>query len=232
MANDFFNNLSKNLSKTAKDAKKKVNIMYEVQKLQNRITGEEKSIEKVKSELGNLIFSKFEAGEVLGGDLTALCDQICSHLKAIDELKAEAADKKGQKICPGCKKSIDKMVAFCPYCGTACPVPEPEEEDYKEEELSAGVGEEIEEAAEEAFEAAEDAFAEAGEKLQETADAAEDFASDAADAAEEFVSDTADAAEEFVSDTAETLEEGFDAVSDAAEDALDAAADAAEKLTE
>ena len=43
----------------------------------------------------------------------------------IREYKDNAANLKGEKICPSCEREVDINVSFCPYCGTSCPTPEP-----------------------------------------------------------------------------------------------------------
>ena len=200
MANDFLNDLGKTLSKTAQGIGKKVNIMYETQKLTSMIAGEQKAIEKARGSLGKLVFEKFQAGEHLGEDLKALCQEIIEHMEKIEELKTLSADKKGQKICPKCKKSVDKAAAFCPYCGTPCPVPEPETvevktESYMEEDIFADeTGDDLKEAAADAFEEEKDVTKTASE---EAADTLEDVFEDSlSEETEDFVEEAEDALDE------------------------------------
>ncbi len=132
MAKDFFDELGGTLSKKAQSLTERVNSVYEAQKLRSRIAAEERMAEKLMTDIGRIIYSRFlEDGEV-DSDLVSLCEEIKGHEDAADELKADAAGKKGQKICPACRKEVDKEALFCPYCGTPLPEPEPEE---KEEEL-------------------------------------------------------------------------------------------------
>ena len=77
-------------------------------------------------------------------ELQNLCQEIRQHMDAITEYKNAAADLKGRKICPSCKRAVEKDVAFCPFCGTACPNPEPKEEvaaEATEEEATETVAE-------------------------------------------------------------------------------------------
>ena len=60
-----------------------------------------------------------------GMELSALCQEIDQHYLKIREYKDNAANLKGEKICPSCEREVDINVSFCPYCGTPCPTPEP-----------------------------------------------------------------------------------------------------------
>ena len=108
-------------------------------------------------------------------ELQNLCQEIRQHLDAIAEYKDAAADLKGRKICPSCKRAVEKDAAFCPYCGTACPNPEPEEEVVAEA------------SAEEATEAAVEDDAPAEEPAAETS---EDVTDESAPEAETSAEDT------------------------------------------
>ncbi|MBQ8305717.1 MAG: zinc ribbon domain-containing protein [Blautia sp.] len=173
MANDFFNDLSETLSKTAKGLSERMGSMYDAQKIRSKIAGEEKLINKALADIGQIVFDRFAEGGEVEEDIRALCEEICQHNESIESLKEEAAGKKGQKICPGCKKSVDKEVSFCPFCGTPVPDPEPPVEEEPEE------AEEFFEDEQTAEEVAEEAVREA---VEEGKAAAEEFADAVADA--------------------------------------------------
>lgn len=126
MKKNFFDGLGDALSRTTKDLSKKAGQIYETQKIQTKIAGEEHMVEKLKEEIGSLIYERYQAGEELDEKLKAFCEEIDGHRNVIDGYKSAAADLKGCKICPSCKKPVDREVAFCPYCGAPCPSPEPE----------------------------------------------------------------------------------------------------------
>ena len=173
MANDFFNDLSETLSKTAKGLGERMGSMYDAQKIRSKIAGEEKLINKTLADIGQILFDRFVEGQEMDEDIRVLCEEICQHNENIENLKEEAASKKGQKICPGCKKNVDKEVAFCPFCGTPVPDPEPPVEEAEEE------AEDVFEDEQTADEIAEEAVKEA---LEEGQAAAEEFADAVADA--------------------------------------------------
>jgi len=159
MAKDFLDELSK----TAQSLTEKVSSVYESTKLRSKIAAEENEAEKLMAEIGKIIYARFAEGQETDSEFQELCEGILGHKKAVDELKAAAANKKGLKICPACEKEIDKEAMFCPYCGTPVPNPEPvEEEDFTDDaedefaEEDACEVTETEEAEETAEEPAED----------------------------------------------------------------------------
>lgn len=126
MASDFFDELGMTISKKAKDLGEKAETLYETQKIRNKMNGEEKAADKIKYDLGNLIYQRYADGSAVDGEVGALCEEISQHLQRAAAYREEAASLKGQKICPSCQKAVDKTAAFCPYCGATCPSSEPE----------------------------------------------------------------------------------------------------------
>ena len=153
MARDFFDELSDTITRTTKDLGKKAGQLYETQKIRSKISSEEQMVQKLKADIGNVIFEKYKEGAEVEESLKGFCEEIQQHLDIIAGYKDSAAELKGQKICPACGKSVDRSVSFCPFCGAVCPTPEPEKAegdviDSETEESVADAGEEIEEAEE------------------------------------------------------------------------------------
>lgn len=192
MAKDFLDELSK----TAQSLTEKVSSVYESSKLRSKIAAEEHESVKLMAEIGKIVYARFAEGKEVDSEFQELCEGILGHKKAVDELKATAAGKKGLKICPACEKEIDKDAMFCPYCGTPVPNPEPapEEEDFADD-------------AEDEF-AAEDAceVTETVEETEETEESAEEPAEDPEEK-DEAACEPAEEAAESVFDTAEPSEE-------------------------
>lgn len=120
MANDFFDGLGETISRTARELSEKAENFYEVQKLRNQISGEERVVSKAMETLGRLIYKRYESGEAVDDEIAGICGEISKHMNKINELKGSAAGKAGQKICPSCHRTIDREVLYCPYCGTPC----------------------------------------------------------------------------------------------------------------
>lgn len=128
MGKSFFDELGEALVKTTKDIGKKASQVYEGQRLQNKISGEELAVEKLKTEIGDRIYQQYLEGAVLGEEIFKLCEKIDHHLEMEDKYKNQAAGLRGCKLCPVCHKAVDKEAAFCSYCGSPCPDPKPEKE--------------------------------------------------------------------------------------------------------
>ena len=109
MARDFFDELSDTITRTTKDLGKKAGQLYEAQKIRSKISSEEQMVQKLKADIGNVIFEKYKEGAEVEEALKGFCEEM-----------------KARKICPACGKSVDRSVSFCPYCGSVCPTPEPE----------------------------------------------------------------------------------------------------------
>lgn len=134
MSTDFFDGLARTLSKTTKELCRTTKELgaraeqtIEAQKIRNRIAGEEQTIEKIKKDIGSVVYKRHSEGQGLDGELSSLCQEVDRHYLKIREYRDNAAKIKGQKICPSCEKEVDIDVSFCPYCGTPCPTPEPAE---------------------------------------------------------------------------------------------------------
>lgn len=132
MAAEIIDGLVKTLSKTTKEIGKATKELgaraeqgIEAQKIRNKIAGEERIIEKIKEDIGDVIYRRHSQGDGIDSELSALCQEIDQHYLKVREYKDSAANIKGQKICPSCEREVDINVSFCPYCGTPCPTPEP-----------------------------------------------------------------------------------------------------------
>ena len=175
MGTDFFDGIVKTFSKTTKELGKTTKELgaraeqtIETQKIRGKISGEERTIEKLKADLGDIIYKRHAEGEGIDGELSVICQEIDQHFLKIREFKDSAANLRGKKICPSCEKEVDLSVSFCPYCGTPCPTPEPAEpvEDFVEVPVEASE-EETDEKGEPAEAEAETEAAQGSAKAEE-----------------------------------------------------------------
>lgn len=175
MGTDFFDGIVKTFSKTTKELGKTTKELgaraeqtIETQKIRGKISGEERTIEKLKADLGDIIYKRHAEGEGIDGELSVICQEIDQHFLKIREFKDSAANLRGKKICPSCEREVDLSVSFCPYCGTPCPTPEPTEsvEDSVEEPVEASE-EETDEKGEPAEAEAETEAAQGSAKAEE-----------------------------------------------------------------
>lgn len=163
-----FSKTTKELGKTTKELGARAEQTIETQKIRGKISGEERTIEKLKVDLGDIIYKRHAEGEGIDGELSVICQEIDQHFLKIREFKDSAANLRGKKICPSCEREVDLSVSFCPYCGTPCPTPEPTEsvEDPVEEPVEASE-EETDEKGEPAEAEAETEAAQGSAKAEE-----------------------------------------------------------------
>lgn len=164
-----FSKTTKELGKTTKELGARAEQTIETQKIRGKISGEERTIEKLKADLGDIIYKRHAEGEGIDGELSVICQEIDQHFLKIREFKDSAANLRGKKICPSCEREVDLSVSFCPYCGTPCPTPEPTEsvEDPVEEPVEASE-EETDEKGEPAEAEAETEAAQGSAKAEES----------------------------------------------------------------
>ena len=122
MAAEIIDGLVKTLSKTTKEIGKATKELgaraeqgIEAQKIRNKIASEERIIEKIKVDIGDVIYRRHSQGDGIDSELSALCQEIDQHYLKVREYKDSAS----------CEREVDINVSFCPYCGTPCPTPEP-----------------------------------------------------------------------------------------------------------
>ena len=181
--NDFLNGIGETLTKKAKELSGHAEDFYDRQKLRGQILVEKRDIEKIRGEIGEVIYKSYKEGAELDEELKALCEEIDLHQERIDSIKSDIADNKGKKICPHCQASIDKDALYCPTCGEPVPV-----------EKEADVAEDVKDAAEEAVEAAESAAEDVKEAVEDAVDEIKNAAEDAVEAVQETVEAAADTA--------------------------------------
>lgn len=166
----FWDDLGNTLTRKAKGLSSRAENLYEIQKIRNKLSAQERMTEKLMMDIGKMIYTRYEQGEAVDGETGAICEEISQHMLEADHYRDAIAASKGEKFCPACHKAVMREASFCPYCGAACPTAE------LEEKAAADV---IEQADEELKEAAEAEVtevpktAEEPEEAEETAEATE-----------------------------------------------------------
>ena len=175
MAKDFFGSLGETLTKTAKELSGRAEEVYETQRLKNKISGEERQIEKAMADLGRIIYKRDKKEIPVDDAQKALCEQIDQRMEQIEKYKTDISELKvkNKRFCPSCGSPLAKDDAFCSQCGAACPTVEPEEdagddviEGTAEEVAEETATEETDETVEEAAEAEEAAQTDAEEQTE------------------------------------------------------------------
>ena len=167
MAN-FWDDLGNTLTRKAKGLSSRAENLYEIQKIRNKLSAQERMTEKLMMDIGKLIYTRYEHGEAVDGEVGAICEEISQHMLEADHFRDAIAASKGEKFCPACHKAVMREASFCPYCGAACPTAELEE---KATDVIEQAEEELKDAAE--AEAAEAEEVTETEKTEEAAPEAE-----------------------------------------------------------
>lgn len=99
-------------------------------KMKAAIAEQERIIEKMTEEIGNLVLIDLDNGTELSPAVMERYEAIKEARNIIDELKVEKPEVV-KKICPSCGKKTTGEMAYCGYCGTKLVV---ETEEVKSEE--------------------------------------------------------------------------------------------------
>ena len=171
----FWDDLGNALTRKAKGLSSKAENLYEIQKIRNKLSAQERMTEKLMMDIGKMIYTRYEHGEAVDGEVGAICEEISQHMLEADHFRDAIAASKGEKFCPACHKAVMREASFCPYCGAACPTAELEEKatdviEQAEEELKDAADAEVTEA-EEVTEAAEETEATATPEATEETEA-------------------------------------------------------------
>ena len=141
----FWDDLGNTLTRKAKGLSSRAENLYEIQKIRNKLSAQERMTEKLMMDIGKMIYTRYEQGEAVDGETGAICEEISQHMLEADHYRDAIAASKGEKFCPACHKAVMREASFCPYCGAACPTAEQEE---KAADVIEQADEELEEAAE------------------------------------------------------------------------------------
>lgn len=141
----FWDDLGNTLTRKAKGLRSRAENLYEIQKIRNKLSAQERMTEKLMMDIGKMIYTRYEQGEAVDGETGVICEEISQHMLEADHYRDAIAASKGEKFCPACHKAVMREASFCPYCGAACPTAELEE---KAADVIEQADEELEEAAE------------------------------------------------------------------------------------
>ena len=174
----FWDDLGNTLTRKAKGLSSRAENLYEIQKIRNKLSAQERMTEKLMMDIGKMIYTRYEQGEAFDGETGAICEEISQHMLEADHYRDAIAASKGEKFCPACHKAVMREASFCPYCGAACPTAELEEKaadviEQADEELKEAAEAEVTEVSETAEEPEAEEAAEEAAEVVETAETAE-----------------------------------------------------------
>lgn len=114
---EFFDELGKTITDAADKVGKKTEQVIEIQRVKTQISSMERNIEKNISELGEIIYEKYQLGEELDQEFIPVCEEIQRRKVLLEQYKEEVAEMKGLKRCEECGEPQEKDAVFCKKCG-------------------------------------------------------------------------------------------------------------------
>ena len=129
MFEDVLSKLKKNFGETAEVIGKKTENFVEIQKLKSQIHTANHEIAQNYEEMGEMIYRRYQQGETMDAELTAICEDITELKAEVASCKEEIGQYRGENTCPECGASVQANAAFCMKCGAPMPVCEAEFEE-------------------------------------------------------------------------------------------------------
>ena len=66
------------LTRKAKGLSSRAENLYEIQKIRNKLSAQERMTEKLMMDIGKMIYTRYEQGEAVDGETGAICEEISS----------------------------------------------------------------------------------------------------------------------------------------------------------
>jgi predicted RNA-binding Zn-ribbon protein involved in translation (DUF1610 family) len=129
-----FKKFGEKISNAAKSTAKKSEELIETGKVRSKIRENEAEIEKLKKDIGEATYVKYNEGGVIFDEAKVLCESIKAAEENIAVLEEQILRLRRVRVCSSCGKEVEDTVSFCPVCGHKFePLPEPEKEEPEEE---------------------------------------------------------------------------------------------------
>ena len=123
MADDFFSEIGRSLSRFTQQAVGKTGEVVEMTKFNAQISSEQKEVEKLYQKIGELVYRGVKSGDIeVSDDLADIISTIDSRRAVIRNARKSLAEVQKKTLCPKCHEIVAADAAFCPRCGAAMPV--------------------------------------------------------------------------------------------------------------
>ncbi len=93
---DFLGRLSKKIGDTVEDLGKKAEDTLDIQRIKGQINTMKRANERDFTDMGKIIYERFEKGEVVDTDFIAFCEEIEKREEEIKECEQEISRIKGE----------------------------------------------------------------------------------------------------------------------------------------
>ena len=72
----FWDDLGNTLTRKAKGLSSRAENLYEIQKIRNKLSAQERMTEKLMMDIGKMIYTRYEQGEAVDGETGVICEEI------------------------------------------------------------------------------------------------------------------------------------------------------------
>ncbi len=114
---EFLETVKKTISRTTRAVAEKSNALVEITKLRAALSDAEGEIDKTFRKMGEALYEAYKTGAESYGDLEENCKAVDHAYARIEELENQISQLKNAKVCPMCKKEMEKDAMFCSACG-------------------------------------------------------------------------------------------------------------------
>ena len=83
----FWDDLGNTLTRKAKGLSSRAENLYEIQKIRNKLSAQERMTEKLMMDIGKMIYTRYEQGEAVDGETGAICEEISQHMLEADHFR-------------------------------------------------------------------------------------------------------------------------------------------------
>lgn len=123
MAEDFFGELGRSISRATRQAYDKTSVFVESTKISAQLSSQQREIEKLYQKIGENIYKKVRQGEYEpDAEVMLVVEEIRKRQGQMSSMRKNLAEVRNMKVCPSCGELIQAEVAFCPKCGTPTPL--------------------------------------------------------------------------------------------------------------
>ena len=114
---DFLETLKEKIGQTTRVVAKKSNDLVEITKLRASLNEAEAEIDRTLRHMGESLYEAYKTGAETYASLEENCEEIDALYARIEELTSRISFLRNAKVCPVCKKEMERSAMFCSACG-------------------------------------------------------------------------------------------------------------------
>lgn len=114
----MFDEITSQVTKTAKKAVQKSNELVEITKVNMAISEAQSALNKLYKELGKTVHKAYDTQVDVSNEVSIQCSEIDDKLAEIQKMKDKLAELKKIEYCAACGHENQRESIFCSKCGT------------------------------------------------------------------------------------------------------------------